>query len=125
MNNMTEIREFLVKLTRCSDSFLNDDEILHCLDELEKAVNDRYTQFFNKTIFVKCESTPGAFSDDMNFLIDIVPGAKYKSMASINYFKTEGYIEARLLEEIDGMSLVSLPDGEIVSISPDLIKRKI
>lgn len=87
-----------------------------------------------KTVYLKCIYTNGAFSDERVFKLDLGGDKKYKSTASMSYFIEEegprngdyrpGKIQARLLDEEGGHSLVSIPDGEVIYVPSSIIERQ-
>ena len=90
--------------------------------------------------YIKCKMRPAGFSGEVTFEITTSEGTSHLGLASRRYLLTErgkplsdelrgesvGFVAARLLEEHEDETLVSIPDGEVVSVnSSQLIRPEI
>jgi hypothetical protein len=85
-------------------------------------------------VYIQCKVSPGAFSGELQFEIAL-NGTTHRGLASRRYFvttdkkpmgdltaTTTGMVLARVLtEDEDEKILVSIPDGEVVSVRKDKI----
>src|SRR5205823_4090688 len=91
-------------------------------------------------VALSCELTRGAFSDERVFKLKHTRG-EYQGIASRRYCwgednrllaehepaegeMIEGKVAARIIEVLNGNVLVSLPDGEVITVSRDQLLER-
>jgi hypothetical protein len=94
----------------------------------------------NDLVALACRITSGVFSSEMVFEIRLADGTVHQGVASRRYFFTtagkpmaahepigdqevEGLVLAQVLQKHGDRVLVSIPDGEVVTVEEDLISR--
>lgn len=95
-----------------------------------------------KFIFVNCTLWRGAFSAERVFELQQADGAEYVGIAPLHYCvaadnehvltreeppigqSMRGKLAARLIEREDDKVRISVPDGECVSVSVELVSRR-
>jgi hypothetical protein len=90
-------------------------------------------------VAIYCKISPGAFSGERVFSIDLANGDKYKSLAPRQFCwngqnqivekdepqsEIEGLIAARIVEDIEGQFIVEIPDGNIIAVKKELVEKR-
>ena len=86
--------------------------------------------------YIRCKISPGAFSGELQFEITL-NGSSHNGLASRRYFfsegeqpigqvtaPTDGLIVCRILTKENEKVLVSIPDGDVIKVKPELLVSK-
>lgn len=95
--------------------------------------------FDRQLVALTCKVSPGGFSGERIFEITLANGESYRSLAprhfcwnSENHLVAEsepqaeitGMIAARVIDVVDGQTIVEVPDGEIIAVDQDRVKPR-
>jgi len=94
-----------------------------------------------KFVYLECQISAGAFSDECVFELKLASGDEYIGIAPRKYCRTEdghqlasdslqkqstitGKIAARLIRNGGDVAVVAIPDGEAVEVSAGIVSQR-
>lgn len=82
---------------------------------------------------INCKLYPSAFSGELVFQVDTTSGSSYEGVAPKHYVETkmpptkagvDGQVKVRVLSNGGNEARVSVPDGQILTVSADKVHDK-
>jgi hypothetical protein len=98
------------------------------------------TSFDRQFVALTCKVSPGAFSGERIFQVNLANGQPYRSLAPRQFCwntdnrlvaenepqnEIDGMIAARVIDSIENdQMIVEVPDGEIIAVDKNLVKTR-